>query len=160
MDIEIKKLSPQDVQAFSKLIGVFAVVFEKEAFTMPAEKHLKSLLKKRDFFALIATHENNVVGGLTVYVLHNYYSPKPSAYIYDVGILADYQRKGIGKKLLTYLTHYCKERGFEEAFVQAETADTHAVNFYRTTSLKNEVQAIQFSCAFNESSSDDKNIFA
>ena len=147
MDIQIKKLSPHDIHDFSKLIEVFSVVFEMDAFKMPDDAYLQNLLRKPDFFVLVATFENSVIGGLTVYILHRYYSQKPTAYIYDVGVSSEFQRKGIGKQLIHYLTRYCKENGFEEAFVQAETDDLQAINFYRTTSISNELQATQFTYA-------------
>ena len=156
MDIQIKKLSPHDIHDFSKLIEVFAVVFEMDDFKTPDDAYLQSLLNKPDFFVLVATFENSVIGGLTVYILHGYYSQKPTAYIYDVGVLSDYQRKGIGKKLIAYLTRYCKENGFEEAFVQAETDDLHAINFYRMTSISNELQATHFTYSVEKAKDDNK----
>ncbi|HOZ84694.1 MAG TPA: GNAT family N-acetyltransferase [Niabella sp.] len=155
MNIEIKKLSPQDIDDFSELIRIFEEVFEMDNFKMPDEKHLQSLLSKPDFFTLVAKYDNKVLGGLTVYILHRYFSTKPIAYIYDIGVIADYQRKGIGKKLIAYLTNYCKENGFEDAYVDAETDDTQAVNFYRTTSFNNELQATQFTYSFDKANKDN-----
>ncbi len=155
MDIEIKKLSTQDISNFVDLLNIFEQVFEMDNFNKPDEKHLKSLLNKPDFFTLVAKHDSKVIGGLTVYILHRYYSTKPIAYIYDLGVLAEYQRKGIGQKLITYLTEYCKENGFEEAYVEAETDDTQAVNFYRTTDFSNELQATHFTYSFEKVNNDD-----
>lgn len=149
MEIDVKKLEPRDVNDFAELIKVFTVVFEMSDLTVPNNQYLSSLLNKPDFFVVIAKCDGKVIGGLTVYVLHKYYSPKPVAYLYDVGIISDYQRKGIGKKLIAYLIRYCKENGFEEAYVEAEMNDTQAVNFYRTTSVCSELQAIHFTYAFS-----------
>ena len=150
MEVEIKKLSEADIADFSELIGIFEVVFEMKNFKMPADAHLQNLLSKPDFFTLVAKYHNRVIGGLTVYILHRYYSEKPVAYIYDVGVSTDYQRKGVGKKLMNYLTHYCEENGFEDAFVEAETDDIQAVNFYRRTSFSSELQATQFTYSFEQ----------
>ena len=150
MEIEIKKLSSQDIKDFSELIKIFAVVFEMDNFKLPDEKYLQSLLTKPDFFSLVAKNNNTVIGGLTVYILHPYYSTKPVAYIYDVGVLPEFQRKGIGKKLIADLTDYCRENGFEEAYVEAETEDTQAVNFYRTTAYSHELQATHFTYSLTE----------
>ena len=154
MDIEIKKLLLQDIDEFSDLIRIFEIVFEMDNFKMPDEKHLQSLLSKPDFFTLVARYDNKILGGLTVYILHHYYSIKPIAYIYDVGVLAHYQRKGIGQKLINYLTNYCKENGFEDAYVEAETDDTQAVNFYRTTSFSTELKATHFTYSFDKVNTD------
>lgn len=145
MNVEFKILSSKDLNDFKALICVFELVFEFEDFKIPSDNHLQKVLEKSDFFVLVALIDNKVVGGLTVYVLNQYYSIKPLAYIYDVGILNNYQRKGIGKKLMSYLTNYCKENGFEEAYVEAELEDLDAINFYKSTPFSNTIQATHFS---------------
>ena len=150
MDINFKILSSKDLDNFKELIRVFEIVFEMKNFNIPDDNHLLILLEKSDFFALVAEIDNKIIGGLTVYVLNQYYSFKPLAYIYDVGILNNYQRKGIGKKLISYLTSYCKENGFEEAYVEAELEDVNAINFYKTTPISNILQATHFSYSLDK----------
>ncbi len=151
MDIEIKKVAPDEIDDFSELIHVFESAFEMENFKIPDRNYLSNLLNKDDFMAIAVKFKNKVIGGLTVYILHPYYSSKPIAYIYDVAILDAYQRNGIGKKLIAFLIEYCKEHGFEDAYVQAETNDNNAVRFYQQTSISIELQAIQFTYSFTES---------
>lgn len=153
MTSEIKTLSSQDTNDFVALIKIFSDVFEMKDLKIPAHKYLENLLNKPDFLVLVAKHDNTVIGGLTVYVLHRYYSTKPIAYIYDVGVMPNYQRKGIGKKLISYLTQYCEENNFEDAYVEAETDDTHAVNFYKTTQISSVLQATHFTYSFDETNS-------
>lgn len=148
MEMDIRKLAPQDTDDFIKLIEIYADVFEISNLNMPGKGYLQGLLSHPDFFVLIATCDGKVVGGLTVYLLHLYYTEKPVAYIYDMGVMTDYQRNGIGKRLIAYLTQYCRENGFEEAYVAAETGDTQAVNFYRTTPIRHELQATHFTYTF------------
>jgi aminoglycoside 3-N-acetyltransferase I len=95
MEIEFKILSSEDIGDFIELIKLFGDVFEMGSLKIPDNKHLEDLLKKPDFFALIAKNNNKVVGGLTVYILQRYYSTRPVAYIYDVGVMPDHQRTGI-----------------------------------------------------------------
>ena len=54
-------------------------------------------------------------------------------YIYDLAVAKEYQRKGIGKKLLGELANICKQNGESEFFVQADIDDEHALEFYRST---------------------------
>lgn len=145
MEIKIKILSNQDIEDFSELIDVFEAVFEMEDFVKPTDRYLQDILAKPNFFVLVAKAENEVLGGLTVYVLDQYYSPKPLAYIYDLAIAEAYQRKGIGKALMAYLSEYCKEKGFEEIFVQADRSDDYALDFYRHTKPSNEEDVVHFS---------------
>ncbi len=101
-------------------------------------------MKKPNFLTLVAKAGSKVLGGLTVYILDQYYSKKPLAYIYDLAVLKKFQRRGIGKSLIKYLTDYCKENGFEEVFVQADRIDDYALNFYRSTKVTNEEDVIHF----------------
>lgn len=150
MELELKILSSQDTDDFIELIRIFGDVFEMEGLKILDNKYLKSLLNKPDFLVLIGKYNNEVIGGLTVYVLHRYYSTKPVAYIYDVGVMRNHQRKGVGKKLISHLTQYCKENGFEDAYVEAETDDIQAVNFYKTTQMTSELQATHFTYSFDK----------
>lgn len=133
MTIHIKKLNKQHLDEFQSLIGVFAEVFEMESFTLPSKKYLQTLIAKEDFFVLVAMLDVKVVGGLTAYTLKQYYSEKPLVYIYDLAVLNQYQRQGIGKMLIKELTGFCKGIGVEEIFVQADSADQHAIEFYQAS---------------------------
>lgn len=150
MELELKILSSQDTDDFIKLIRIFGDVFEIENLKILDNNYLKSLLDKPDFLVLIGKYNNEVIGGLAVYILHRYYSTKPVAYIYDVGVMPNHQRKGVGKKLISYLTKYCEENGFEDAYVEAETEDLQAVNFYKTTKITSELQATHFTYSFDK----------
>jgi aminoglycoside 3-N-acetyltransferase I len=141
-EIEISKL--QSVKELTELISVFEEVFEMKKQPHADKIHLQKLLDKDSFFAIIAKAENKIVGGLTVYILDQYYSNKPVGYIYDLAVLPKYQRKGVGRSLIDFTARYCKEQGFEEMFVQVHKADGHAIEFYRSTDPANEEQAVQF----------------
>jgi aminoglycoside 3-N-acetyltransferase I len=142
--MEIKKLSPTDIDAFMQLILVFEDVFEMQSFRLPKQEHLLHVLAKPDFIVFVALKDNRVIGGLTAYTLHQYYSEKPLAYIYDLAIQTKYQRQGIGKKLIAAINTYCSENGYEEVFVQADKVDEYALDFYRSTKPTEEEPVVHF----------------
>lgn len=144
MEIEIKILSDNDISEFTDLIDVFEEVFEMKSFVKPGNNYLQKVLAKPGFLVLIAKANNKVLGGLTVYILDQYYSPKPLAYVYDLAVLKDFQRKGIGKMLIKHLIDYCKKNRFDEVFVQADRIDDYALDFYRTTKPTNEEDVVHF----------------
>ena len=133
MHVEIKKISINDSEEFIELIRLFEVVFEMETFEIPDKKYLVDLLAKDEFIVLIACSEKEVVGGLTAYTIHQYYSTLPLVYIYDLAVKTNFQRQGIGKKLIAGITSYCREKGVQEVFVQADAPDLHAIEFYHST---------------------------
>ncbi len=150
MNIALTKLSPNNIEDFISLISVFEDVFEWETFPPPSRLHLQKVLSNPTFIALVAKADEKVVGGLTAYVLESYQTEKPSVYIYDVAVATSSQRQEIGKKLIAFLIEYCQQNGFQEAFVQAEKADTHAINFYRKTPISSELQATHFTYSFDQ----------
>jgi aminoglycoside 3-N-acetyltransferase I len=146
--MKIKKLDSNETSDFRSLIEIFNEVFENPD-EIPSDGHLNTLLSNRDFLVFVVKVNNTVVGGLTIYVLHRYYGTKPMAYIYDVGMAPDFQGKGLGKALITEACDFCRTNGFEDAYVEAESDDMDAVNFYRKTKFSLEMNAIHFTYSFN-----------
>lgn len=139
MNIQIKRLQPDEVDLFIALIGLFEDVFEMKDFRMPPEAHLQELLKDKGFYVFVAISDQGaMLGGLTAYTLRQYYAVKPLVYIYDLAVESRHQRKGIGTKLISAITSYCKAEGAQEVFVQADRVDEHAVEFYRKTGATEE----------------------
>ncbi len=149
MDVQIQTLKSFHLKELDDLISVFENVFEMEHFTKPGISHLQILLEKENFIAVVAKVNNKVVAGLTVYVLDQYYATKPLAYIYDLAVLTDFQRKGIGRKLIDFTLQYCSLHGFQEAFVQADKMDDYAIEFYISTKPDKEEQVVHFSYILN-----------
>ncbi|XDD42962.1 GNAT family N-acetyltransferase [Leptospira sp. WS60.C2] len=129
----IKKLSANDLNLFVELICLFEDVFEMKNFRLPNHNYLQSLLARDDFFVFVSILEGKVVGGLTAYLIRQYYSEKPLVYIFDLAVQTSLQRKGIGRSLIQGINSYCKERGMEEVFVQADVVDDYAIDFYKST---------------------------
>ena len=145
--MEVKKLGPGEVASFRALVEIFKLVFENDQ-PISDDDYLKKSLNDPNFIVFAVEENNRILGGLTLYTLHHYYGNKPIAYIYDVGIHPEYQGKGIGKALMSTVANFCRANGYEEAYVEAEADDLNAVNFYRKTSFKSEMKAIQFSLEF------------
>jgi aminoglycoside 3-N-acetyltransferase I len=142
-EMEIKKLNSTSLAEFKSLIEIFNVVFENVE-PIANDEYLVKLLSNPDFFVFVIMSNSKVVGGLTIYVLHRYYSTKPIAYIYDVGVSPDFQGQGLGKALIAKVCNFCKQNNFEDAYVEAESDDIDAVNFYRKTKFSSELKAIHF----------------
>ncbi len=136
MEVTLKKLDKNDIKKFNALIEVFADVFEMENFAMPNNDHLQNLLIKQHFMVFVALRNDVVVAGLTSYVLDQCYGTQPIVYIYDLAVSNEFQRMGIGTKLIAEINNYCKSIGIKEVFVQADLADDYAVDFYRSTGAK------------------------
>lgn len=150
MNIECTRLVPGDTHRFIDLVNLFAEVFEMQSFTMPPKAYLRSLLLKPDFIVFVAMYNNKVIGGLTAYVLQQYYAERPLAYLYDLAVKRDFQRQGVGRKLVADLNRFCRAEGFQEVFVQADKVDDYAIDFYRKTSITAEEQVVHFYYSLQE----------
>ena len=101
----------------------------------------------------MALSHNEVVGGLTSYTLQQYYSTRPLVYIHDIAVMAEFQRQGIGKMLISGITNHCREIGIEEVFIQANEEDDHAIKFYHSTGASAE-KVVHFSYPLNANKSE------
>lgn len=149
-EVIIKKLDSTELDLFIELIHVFEDVFEMKNFSLPAHAHLQRILDRSEFIVFVALKDKKVIGGLTGYVLDQYYSERPLAYLFDLAVCRTYQRQGVGKRLITGMNEYCAKQGFEEVFVQADKVDSHAIEFYRSTNPTEEERVIHFYYSLNK----------
>ena len=144
MNIALQKLNQNNVREMQELLAVFSSVFEVENFVAPNDDYIAELLQNDSFIAIVATMDGRVVGGLTIYVLKQYYSEDSLAYLYDLAVLQKFQRQGIGKQIMEFTIRYCKSAGYKELYVQAEKIDEHAIDFYRVTKPSTEMTVVHF----------------
>lgn len=133
MDINTERLGPGDIGKFTILIRLFENVFEMKDFQMPEESYLLQLLNSDDFFVVVALHKGQVIGGLTSYILQQYYSRSPLIYIFDLAVKTEFRRKGVGRMLIAENNRYARQLHAEAVMVQADEEDSHAIEFYRST---------------------------
>ncbi|WP_338814270.1 GNAT family N-acetyltransferase [Bernardetia sp. Wsw4-3y2] len=140
MSINYQKLTNQDLPLLKELIQIFEVVFEMEDFVLPNDTHLQSLLDNESMIFWVVMLEEHktkkVIGGLRGYILPSVYYASSEMYLYDLGVHLNFQRKGIGTKLMENLKEYSKNLGYKELFVQADLEDEHAIDFYKKTGGK------------------------
>lgn len=148
MDINIRRLDHHDIDTFISLIRLFEDVFEMKNFKMPDESYLRQLLDRDDFFAFVAMAGNKVAGGLTSYIMHQYYAAAPLVYIFDLAVKTELQRQGIGSMLIAANNSYSKTIGAEAVMVQADKADDYAIEFYHSTGAAAE-EVIHFEYVLN-----------
>lgn len=130
MNVKIVKLNATDAALFSSLVDVYADVFEMEAFAKPPDEYLGKLLANDSMIVFAALLDDEVIGGLTAYILPSPYAETAEVYVYDLAVATDYQRSGVGTILMRGIRDYCAALGVREVFLQADYVDQHAVDFY------------------------------
>lgn len=126
--MSVRRLGPGDEAVAGELFAVMAEVFEDADAEAP---DTEALLRRQDFWVLVAMEADVVVGGLTAHVLPMTRSRSSELFIYDLAVRVDRQRRGIGRALMAELRSLAHGAGIDTVFVPADDEDTHALEFYR-----------------------------
>jgi aminoglycoside 3-N-acetyltransferase I len=138
----IERLTPEDVAAFADLNTMFGEAFEDmDTYTAqrPDADYLRTLLADDGVFALVATEDDAVIGGLVAYTLRKFEQQRSEVYIYDLAVSAAHRRKGIATALIRALQRLAAERGAWVLFVQADHGDDPAIALYTKLGTREEV---------------------
>lgn len=125
-NIKIKKLT--SIQEIKELISVFSLAFESSYDSKDA--YLFSMLKNTSCSILGAVVEGRIVGGVVLFEMTPIHGTK-EFYVYDIAVHPEFQKQGIGKKLVEAVREEARARGIGTIFVEAESEDEGAVAFYR-----------------------------
>lgn len=84
-------------------------------------------------FAALIHRENQKIVGVLFTSIYAHQSPKgPVVWIREVAVHPDYQRKGIGRKLILQTLNYGKAHGAKRAFLAADECNENAIHLYES----------------------------
>ena len=129
-EYRIERLGPGDLDRAASLFTTIASVFETEASPL-STPYLSRLLARDDFWALAASSNGRIVGGLTAFTIPLTSSETHEIFLFDIAVLPAFQRQGIGRLLVSALRDQAAAAGIDLVFVPADNEDTHALDFYR-----------------------------
>ncbi len=124
------RLTTGDRELARRLFATMAQVFEEQCERL-SDSYLDRLLEREDFWAVAALAGEEVVGGVTAHTLPMTRTESSELFIYDIAVRPDWQRKGVGRLLMTALRDAAAAAGIRDVFVPADNDDTHALDFYR-----------------------------
>ena len=149
--IEYLPLSVNNLEDLVKLIKLYENVFEMNPFPYPSRDYLKKLLKNDKIIFIVAKFEDEIIGGLTAHELASTYFESNEVYVYDLAVHQDFQRKGIGTKLIEELKKISCNKGDKEIFLQADIDDKYAIEFYnKIGGVPEDVIHFSFACPMNK----------
>ncbi|GAB0157883.1 hypothetical protein CHRYSEOSP005_31730 [Chryseobacterium sp. Alg-005] len=128
--MKISRLNPDNPEKLRLLEKLYVEVFEVENSQNPGLEYFKTLLKNDNFIYLIAENENEIIGGLTAYLMPSLHGHL-EVYVYDLAVKNNFQRRGVGTLLMQNIFETSKSMGATEVFLQADNIDEHALCFYR-----------------------------
>ena len=141
-DYLVRQLGPEDLDAFAKLLTLFAEAFndaESYADRRPRPEYLRRLLGTDHFIALAAVDGDAVVGALAAYVLEKFEQERSEVYIYDLAVAQTHRRRGVATALIRELERIAASRGARVIFVQADHGDDPAIALYTKLGTREDV---------------------
>ncbi len=145
--IEYLQLDVDNLDELVKLVKLYDNIFKMGPFEYPSNNYLKRILKNENIIFVVAKYEDEIIGGLTAHQLPSTYFEANEIYVYDLAVHQDFQRMGIGSKLIEELKGISCSNGDKEIFLQADIEDKHAIDFYnKIGGIPENVIHFSFSC--------------
>lgn len=141
-DFKVRMLDPSDVAAMRLTLKMFGEAFEDwptYVDKQPDDAYLTDLLGSRNFIAVAAFAEAEVVGGVAAYILPKFEQARSEAYIYDLAVAEPHRRRGIATAMVGELQRLATERGAWVTFVQADYGDEPAIALYTKLGVREDV---------------------
>lgn len=138
----VRLIPADDIPAYRAMLGVFGEAFaDNETYLarQPDDHYVRSMLEDRNFVAVVAEQDSEVVGGLAGYILPKFEQQRSEFYIYDLAVAAAHRRRGIATAMIECLKRLCVERDVYVIFVQADHGDDPAVALYTKLGAREDV---------------------
>jgi len=139
---DIQVLTATDLKPLRAMLSLFGRAFEDpETFEAqpPSDDYLRGLLQSEFFVAIAALRGQQVIGGITGYVLPKYERARRELYIYDLAVAEAHRRAGVATALIGEARRLAGQRGIDGIFVQADLGDGPAIALYGKLGRKAEV---------------------
>ena len=140
--IQTRQLGPGDVAQLRALNVLFGRAFDDPAAygaEPPSDEYLEAWLARDHVIALVASIDEQLVGGLVAYVLDKLERERSEVYIYDLAVAEEYRRRGVATALIAHLRDASPARGGWVIFVQADHGDAPAIALYDKLGTREEV---------------------
>lgn len=102
-------------------------------------KNLEKFLKTSNSYGFIAKVDDKIVGFAYGYGLQRP-DGRVMLYLHSIGILPNYQDKGIGSKLMNFIIDFARGKNFSELFVITDKGNPRACHLYEKFGGKNDYE--------------------
>ena len=99
-------------------------------------ENAKVFVKNPNNIFLLAYVDDQFAGMITAYRLERMDSKKAEMFFYEIGVVHNYRRKGVGRALVSKLIELSREMGIHEIFVLTSKSNIPARRLYESTGGK------------------------
>jgi len=108
------------------LLGIL-MAFRKETTSI---LRAGNFLSSKDNYIFACIKNNQVIGFVLAYRLPRFDSQADMLYIHEVSVSEEFQRQGIGKKLMTMMLRTCRDEDLSKAFLITNKSNVAANELY------------------------------
>lgn len=127
--MEFKLLEEKDLELLNDVVEDDDMIFDMN--------NIKKFYNNKNTISFIAKTNNKIVGFAYGYdIIHP--DGKHAYFLYSIGMLPDYQDKGYGTKLLSFIKDYISNNGYFEMFVLTDKGNPRACHVYEKLGGKND----------------------
>lgn len=101
--------------------------------------YLKSFIDNENSYAFIAKEGEKIIGFAYGYALLRP-DGRTMFYVHSIGILSDYQNKGYGTGLLSFIKDYSKNIGCSKMFIITDKGNSRACHVYEKVGGMNDIE--------------------
>ncbi len=112
--IKIKKVSAADVSLINELLAHHIDIEEKNA---PTLHHLQELVQDDRCFLFVAIIDDIIIGYVLAYSFPSLYASSRMAYLYDIDVIPEHRKKGIGRHLMEAVKTELQKNGVTELWL-------------------------------------------
>lgn len=124
----VRRFTLEDIPQMKEIVMAEGMPYDPRA--------IQTFLSKKGNYGFVVLVDGKIIGLAYAYELVRMDKTAPMLYVHSVGLLPAYQNKGLGTRLMAYITAYAKEHGFSECFVIADKGNAPACKVYQTVGGK------------------------
>jgi len=107
-------------------------------YKFPSAYYLNDLLKNDTCYLIAALENTNTLGYVLAYKFPSFHASENTAYLYDIEVLPDYRKKGIGRQLIEQMIKHLKNDGVNEIWLGTGVENIAAQRLFGSTEAHKE----------------------
>jgi len=129
--MHIRRLTAGDEEAACQLVEEVKLVIDDRSDETLASPDVCVLLADERAYLLGAYVEGGPVGMILGYCFPRLDGPRPMMFLYEVGVLKQHRRRGVGRALIEELKRFAQERDCLKMFAPTAATNEPALALYR-----------------------------